>query len=519
MNYRWLCSTNHKDIGSLYILFGAWCGVAGILLRLIIRIELSYPRKNFYSEQLYNGAVTGHAIVIIFFMVIPILIGGFGNWILPVILRCPDIAYPRTNNFRFWLLPSSFLLMYITLRIEKGPGTGWTVYPPLSRILGHPSPGIDIAIFSLHLAGVSSILGRINFMSTIINMGKVEYRLYGKKSLFLLIFPLFIWAIFVTTVLLVLSLPVLAGGITILLLDRNFNTSFFEFGGGGDSVLFQHLFWFFGHPEVYILIIPGFGVITHVIIRTITKVQVFGYLGIIYAILRIGLLGFIVWAHHMYTVGIELDTRAYFAAATIIIAIPTGVKIFTWSAILVSSIVKQDPRIYWVYGFLFIFTVGGLTGIVLSNTCLDILLHDTYYVTAHFHYVLSMGAVFSIFCGVTHWFPLIVGTGLNVTWAKNQFIGIFIAVNITFFPIHFRGLAGIPRRYAHYSTFFAKWNILSSMGAILGVVFTLRFFYILLERIYTKRSGVRYGSNAGIIEWTIGHPIEFHTDIPRHIKL
>lgn len=527
---RWLSSTNHKDIGSLYLFVGIWAGVSGILIRLLIRIELSHPGAKMISEQFFNRLVTAHAIVIIFFIVIPILIGGFGNWILPLILSAPDMRYPRTNNLRFWLLPSSFLFMYMTINIESGVGTGWTVYPPLSNNLSHSAPRVDMAIFSLHLAGLSSILGAINFMTTTINIrnilelpgNKEEARKGGSDSSDVVVnsvslfymWPLYVWAIFITALLLLLSLPVLAGGITILLLDRNFNASFFEFRGGGDPLLFQHLFWFFGHPEVYILIIPGFGIVTHVILNRFSKRSVFGYLGILYAIIRIGLLGFMVWAHHIYTVGIELDTRAYFAAATIVIAIPTGVKVFRWSSMLVSSIRKRDVRINWVYGFLFIFTIGGLTGIVLANASLDIALHDTYYVTAHFHYVLSMGAVFAIFCGRTHWFPLVTGCSLSRSWSKAQFLIFFISVNLTFFPIHFRGLAGIPRRYPHYPSFFAKWNWVSSFGAVIGVISTFFFLGLIWERLWAKRRLVRSRHPTLGLEWRMGGTTPFHSDVP-----
>jgi cytochrome c oxidase subunit 1 len=506
---RWIYSTNHKDIGSLYLVGGLWAGISGILIRLLIRIELSHPRKNIIREQFFNRLVTAHAIVIIFFMVIPVIIGGFGNWLLPLIILSPDIRYPRTNNLRFWILPSSFIFMFLTITIESGVGTGWTVYPPLSAGITHSSNRVDIAIFRLHLAGASSILGAVNFITTALNMTTPRSNKTNRQG-----WPLFVWAIFITALLLLLSLPVLAGGITMLLLDRNFNTSFFEFGGGGDPLLFQHLFWFFGHPEVYILIIPGFGIITHVILNRLNKRGAFGYLGMLYAIIRIGALGFIVWAHHIYTVGIELDTRAYFAAATIVIAIPTGVKVFRWSSILVSSMRKRDSRISWVYGFLFMFTVGGLTGIVLSNASLDIALHDTYYVTAHFHYVLSIGAVFAIFRGSVHWFSLVTGCIINTTITKGHFFLLFFSVNLTFFPIHFRGIAGIPRRYPHYPSFFSKWNWAASLGAIIGVISTLLFLRIVWEALWVKRIPISRGHSILRIEWGNFFRPPFHSESP-----
>jgi cytochrome c oxidase subunit 1 len=493
----------------MYLIFAIVGGVIGGMLSIGMRAELMYPGMQLFGDpEVFNAFVTAHGLIMIFFAIMPAMIGGFGNWMVPLMIGAPDMAFPRMNNISFWLLPVSFALLLASLFVAgppggKGIGTGWTLYAPLST-KGTPGIAMDFVILAIHIAGISSILGAINFITTIFNMRAPGMTLHKM--------PLYVWSILVTAFLLLLTLPVLAGAITMLLTDRNFGTAFFDAAHGGDPLLFQHLFWFFGHPEVYIMILGGFGMVSH-IVATFSRKPIFGYLGMVYALVAIGVIGFVVWAHHMFTSGISVNTQAYFAVASMVIAVPTGIKVFSWLATMYGGSISFRTPLLWALGFIVLFTIGGVTGVVLANAGLDRSLHDTYYVVAHFHYVLSLGAVFAIFGGWYYWFPKMFGYMYSETLGNLHFWLMFIGANIAFFPMHFLGLAGMPRRISDYPDSFAGWNFVASLGAYLSFAGLIVFFIGLAAALIRKQQAAPnpWGAGATTLEWTLPSPAPFHS--------
>ncbi len=519
---RWFMSTNHKDIGTLYLIFAIFAGIIGGAVSGLMRLELKEPGIQYLQTwssflashnasmdealHLWNVLITAHGLIMVFFMVMPAIIGGFGNWFVPLMIGAPDMAVPRMKNISFWMTVTGFCSLMLSAFFPggtgMGAGIGWTAYAPLSTS-GSNGPAVDFAIFSLHLAGAASIMGAINFITTIFNMRAPGMTLHKM--------PLFVWSVLVTAFLLLLALPVLAAAITMLITDRNFGTTFFDATGGGDPVLFQHLFWFFGHPEVYIMILPGFGIISH-IISHFSKKPVFGYLGMAYAMVAIGVVGFVVWAHHMYTTGLSADVKMYFTIATMVIAVPTGIKIFSWIATMWGGSISFKSPMVWAIGFIFLFTVGGVTGVVLANGGIDDNFQDTYYVVGHFHYVLSLGAVTSLFAGFYYWFPKMSGRWHSEFLAHLHFWVFFIGVNMIFFPMHFLGMQGMPRRYPDYNSAYAYWNHFASIGyAVMAASIGIWFINIIYAYTLGKKADGNYwGEGGSSLEWTLSSPPPFH---------
>ncbi len=521
---RWFMSTNHKDIGILYLFTSGAIGVAAALLSVFMRLELMDPGVQYLclegmrfwpsaaectpNGHLWNIMITYHGLLMMFFVVIPALFGGFGNYFLPLMIGAPDMAFPRLNNLSYWLFIAGATLAFASFFApggdgSHGAGVGWTLYAPLSVLDGGMS--MDLAIFAIHLSGASSILGAINMITTFLNM-----RAPG-MSLFKV--PLFAWSVFVTAWMLLMAVPVLAGAVTMLLTDRNFATTFFDPSGGGDPMLYQHLFWFFGHPEVYIVVLPGFGIISHVA-ATFSKKPIFGYLPMVWALITIGAVGFLVWAHHMFTSGMSISQQSFFQIASVTIAVPTGIKIFSWLVTMWGGSVELKTPMLFVIGFIFLFTMGGVTGVVIAQASVDRAYHDTYYVVAHFHYVMSLGAIFALIAGVYYWLAKMSGRQYPEWAGKLHFWMFFIGANLTFFPQHFLGRQGMPRRYVDYPEAFAYWNEVSSWGALLSFTSLLLFigivFYTLLAGKRETRANY-WNEYADTLEWTLPTPVPEHT--------
>nr|YP_009504430.1 cytochrome c oxidase subunit I [Gyrodactylus nyanzae]AWW03131.1 cytochrome c oxidase subunit I [Gyrodactylus nyanzae] len=505
MNYllSWLFTLDHKRIGIIYSVIGIWSGFIGLGLSLLIRIQLSDPYFNIIPFEVYNFVITSHGVIMIFFFLMPVLIGGFGNFLLPLLLNLDDLNLPRLNALSAWLLLPSSLLVFGSVWL--GSGTGWTFYPPLSSVMYSGNLGTDFLLFSLHLSGISSIFSSLNFICTIISAWGVTVNIKDTSIL--------IWSYLFTSILLILSLPVLAAGITMLLFDRNFNSSFFDPVGGGDPVLFQHLFWFFGHPEVYVLILPAFGMVSHISITISNNEQAFGYYGMVFAMFSIVCLGSVVWAHHMFSVGMDIKSAVFFSSVTMIIAVPTGIKIFTWLYMLSSSNSKIDsPIVLWLYGFIVLFTMGGVTGIVLSSSVLDSLLHDTWFVVAHFHYVFSLGSYSGVVLSIIWWWPIISGYSLNNYLLKSHFIISMIGFNLCFLPIHYFGMCGLPRRVCLYDDSFYWINNISSLGSLISGFSSFIFIYIIWESFNSRRLVVGLWNESSCILNGFNSSLKYHID-------
>ena len=508
---RWLASTNHKDIGILYLVFTGTAGVIAISLSVAMRVELQSSGVQYFVDaagnpdgQLYNVFVTGHGLLMMFFVVIPAMFGGFGNYFVPLMIGAPDVAFPRVNNLSFWLFLTGFVLLILSLFVGAGAGTGWTLYPPLASI-GQPDAAVDFAIFAIHLSGASSVVGSMNLITTIFNMRAPGMTLHRM--------PLFVWSILVTAFLMLLALPVLAGAVTMLLTDRNFGTSFFDSSKGGDPVLFQHLFWFFGHPEVYMMIVPAFGVISQVV-ATFSRKPIFGYMGMVYAMVAIGFLGFLVWAHHMFVSGITADLQLYFSVATMVIAVPTGIKVFSWIATMWGGSIELRTPMLWAIGFILVFTMGGVTGVNLASPSFDIIAHDTYYVVAHFHYVMALAAAFGYFAALYYWIGKMSGRQYPEWAGRLHFALTFVGVNLTFFPMHMVGAAGMPRRYVDYPAAFEGWNTLISIGAYISAAAFVFGFGVVLYTLFLGRRVTEenyWGEGATTLEWSVPTPPPAHT--------